>query len=129
MKYDVDLGALDKLHHDLAKLVEKKKLHIKSACLIAEMDIDAEQLWVLRFYNENGVLPTIRQAREILKVHNQKRLTLKAFKGIMAESLMPQKLVFSYADIAPFFDKGQSPEEMKRDILKVLSNWKNNVRK
>lgn len=128
MKYDVDLGVLDKLHSGLMELVEKKKLHIKSACYIADMDIDAEQLWVLRFYNENGVLPTIRQAREILKVHNQNRLTLKAFRGIMAASLMPQKLVFNYSDIAPFFDKGQQPEEMKRDVLKVLSNWKNTLR-
>lgn len=125
MKYDIDLASLDNLHRDLAELLRKNKFHIKSACCLSKLDIDAEQLWVLRFYNDNSVLPTIRQAKEILKVHQQKRLTLKAFRGIMAESLVPQKLVFHYSDLAPFFDKGQSPEEMKRDILRVLSNWKN----
>ena len=125
MKYDADLASLDNLHSDLAKLLEKGKLHIKSACCLANLDIDAEQLWVLRFYTDNGVLPTIKQARDILKVHSQKRLTLKAFREIMVKSLVPQKLVFNYSDLAPFFDKGQSPEEMKRDILRVLSNWKN----
>ena len=125
MKYDIDLASLDNLHSGLAELLEKKKLHLKSACYLSNLDIDAEQLWVLRFYNENGVLPTIKQAKEILKVHQQKRLTLKAFRGIMAESLMPQKLVFNYSDIEPFFDKGRSTEEIKRDVLRVLCNWKN----
>ena len=83
---------------------------------------------MLRFYSENGILPTIKQAQEILKAHQQKQLTLKVFREIMAAKLMPQKLVFSYSDIAPFFDGGQSPEEMKRSVLKVLSNWKNRVK-
>ncbi len=125
MKYDVNLASLDNLHSGLAELLEKKKLHIKSACYLSNLDIDAEQLWVLRFYDENGILPTIKQAREILKVHEQKRLTLKAFHEIMKASLIPQKLVFNYSDIAPFFDKGQPAEEMKQGVLKVLSNWKN----
>jgi len=126
MKYDVDLASLDNLHGSLMELLEKGKLHIKSACYLSNLDIDAEQLWVLRFYDENGSLPTIKQAREILKVHNQKQLTLKAFREIMAASLIPQKLVFNYSDIEPFFDKGQFAEEIKRDVLRVLSNWKNN---
>lgn len=125
MKCDIDMGALDNLHSGLSELLEKKKWNIKSACYIATLDIDAEQLWVLRFYTENGVLPTIKQAQEILKVHYQKRLTLKTFRGIMAASLMPRKLVFDYGDIAPFFDEGMLPEKMKRDVLKVLSHWKN----
>lgn len=125
MKNDTDLGILDNLNNGLAELMNRKKLHIKSACCIAQLDIDAEQLWVLRFYNENGVLPTIKQAKDILKVYNQNRLTLKAFREIMATSLMPQKLVFNYSDIAPYFDKGLSPEEMKRDVLNILYYWKN----
>lgn len=125
MKQNFELSSLDNLHDSLVKLVERKKWNIKSACYISNLDIDAEQLWVLRFYNENSVLPTIKQAKEILKVHGQKRLTLKVFREIMAASLMPQKLVFHYSDIAPFFKKGQSIEAIKQDILKVLSNWKN----
>lgn len=125
MKYNVDSVSLNNLHSGLAELLEKKKLHIKSACYLSNLDIDADQLWVLRFYDENGILPTIKQAREILKVHEQKCLTLKAFRKIMTVSLIPQKLVFNYSDIAPFFEKEQSPEEMKQGVLKVLSNWKN----
>ena len=125
MKYNVDSVSLDNLHSRLAELLEKKKLHIKSACYLSNLDIDAEQLWVLRFYDENGILPTIKQAREILKVHEQKRLTLKAFRKIMTVRLIPQKVIFNYSDIEPYFDKGQSPEEIKQDILRVLSHWKN----
>jgi hypothetical protein len=125
MKYNVDSASLNNLHSGLAELLEKKKLHIKSACYLSNLDIDAEQLWVLRFYDENRILPTIKQAREILKVHSQKRLTLKAFREIMTVRLIPKKVVFNYSDIEPFFDKGQSTEEMKQGVLKVLSNWKN----
>ena len=125
MKYNDDSASLNHLHSGLAKLLEKKKLHMESACYLSNLDIDAEQLWVLRFYDENGILPTIKQAKEILKVHNQKRLTLKAFREIMKVGLTPQKVVFNYSDIEPFFDKGQSTEEMKQGVLKVLSNWKN----
>ena len=125
MKYNVDSVSLDNLHSRLAELLQKKKLHIKSACYLSNLDIDAEQLWVLRFYDENGILPTIKQAREILKVHEQKRLTLKAFRKIMTVRLIPKKVVFNYSDIESFFDKGQSTEEMKQGVLKVLSNWKN----
>ena len=125
MKYNVDSVSLDNLHSRLAELLQKKKLHIKSACYLSNLDIDAEQLWVLRFYDENGILPTIKQAREILKVHEQKRLTLKAFRIIMTVRLIPKKVVFNYSDIESFFDKGQSTEEMKQGVLKVLSNWKN----
>ncbi|MDL2253433.1 hypothetical protein LJC49_05085 [Ruminococcaceae bacterium OttesenSCG-928-I18] len=128
MKCDIGLDSLNNLHSSLAELLEKKKMNIKSACYLSELDIDAEQLWVLRFYHENGALPTIKQAKAIWETCKQKRLTLKAFRKIMDTSLIPQKLVFNYSDIAPFFDKGCPPEDMKRDVLKVLSNWKNNTK-
>jgi hypothetical protein len=113
------------LHEDYSELLEKNKLHEKAATYISNLDIDAEQLWILRYYTENGVLPTIKQAQEIWEVHGKRKLTLKAFRGIMASSLVPKKIVFNFDDLAPFFDKYKSPEEIKQDVLHVLTNWKN----
>jgi hypothetical protein len=124
-----DIGTLGNLHEDYSALIHSGKLHTKSACYLSGLDIDAEQLWVLRFYREHGILPTIRQAKAIRETCDNKKLTLKAFRGIMEPSLRPKKLVFDYTDLSPFFSEGTPPEEMKRDIVKVLTNWKNNINK
>ena len=117
----------DNLHPDLMQLLERKKLNAKSAAYISALDVDAEQLWVLRFYSENGILPTIKQAKEIWETHEKKKLTLKAFRAIMQTSLKPKKIVIDYCDVQPFFEDYKTPDEIKQDILKVLSNWKNNL--
>ena len=117
------------LHDELAELVEKQKWNIKAARHIACLDVDAEQLWVLRFYKENGILPTIKQAEEIREVHGRKKLTIKAFKAIMASRLKPRWIVFHYEDVAQYFEETATPEDMKHDILRVLSNWKNRENK
>lgn len=127
MIFQQKTSPLDNLHTDLIALIEKKKLNVKAAHYLADLDIDAEQLWVQRYYLRNGILPTIKQARQIWEAYEQNQLTLKAFREIMAVSLVPQKLVFNYSEMAPFFDEDLSPDEMKRSILKVLSNWKNNI--
>ncbi len=126
--YD-DLGSLSNLHEDYSALISSKKLHIKSAYYLSGLDIDAEQLWVLRFYREHGILPTIKQAREIRETCDKKKLTLKAFRAIMEPRLHPRKLVLDYDELAPFFDDGTPPEDIKRDIIKVLTRWKNNLNK
>ena len=113
------------LHEDYRVLLEKNKLNEKAAIYISNLDIDAEQLWILRFYSENGVLPTIRQAQEIWEMYRKRKLTVKAFRGIMASSLVPKKIVFNYDDLEPFFEDCISPEEIKQGVLRVLSTWKN----
>lgn len=118
---------LANLHDELAKLVEKKKWSTKAACHIACLDIDAEQLWVLRFYKENRILPTIKQAEEIREVHDRKKLTVKKFKDIMSSRLNPKWLVFHYDDIMQFFEDNIAPDDMRKDVLNILSKWKNGV--
>lgn len=129
MKNYADMGSLDNLHEDYSELIEKKKLNIKSAYYLSGLDVDAEQLWVLRYYKENGILPTIKQAREIRETCDRKTLTLKAFRTIMEPSLRPKKLVLDYSELSPFFGEDTPPEKMKHDIIKVLSLWKNNINK
>lgn len=123
-KYDKN-SVLTNLHDELAEMLEKKKWNIKAARHIACLDIDAEQLWVLRFYKENGILPTIKQAKEIKEVHDKKKLSIKVFKAIMSSSLKPKWIVFHYNDIARFFDETTASHDMKKGVLNVLLNWKN----
>lgn len=122
-------NVLANLNDELFEFVEENKWSIKAACHIACLEIDAEQLWVLRFYKENGILPTIKQAKEIKEVHDKNKLTVKAFKAIMSSRLKPKWLVFHYNDISRFFEETITPDEMKHDVLKVLSNWKNKINK
>lgn len=119
-------NVLTSLHNELAEMVERKKWNIKAARHIARLDIDAEQLWVLRFHKENGILPTIKQAEKINEAYDSKKLTVKAFKAIMASRLKPKWLVLHYDDVALLFERNATPEEMKYDVLKILQNWKNN---
>lgn len=129
MENSTVLHSPENLHPELAQLLERKKLNAKSAAYISALDVDAEQLWVLRFYSENGILPTIRQAREIWETHEIRKLTLKAFRAIMQTSLKRKKIVIDYCDLQPFFEDYKTPDEIKQDILKVLTNWKNNFNK
>lgn len=127
-KYDKN-DVLANLHYELAEMVEKKKWNIKAAHHVAGLDIDAEQLWALRFYRENRILPTIKQAIEIREVYDRKKLTIKAFRAIMSSRLKPKWLVFHYEDVSQFFEETATPEDMKHDVLRVLSNWKNRANK
>ena len=126
MKNHENIGSLDNLHEDFLSLLEKKKLHPQSAAILSTLDIDAEQLWVLRFYKEHGAIPTIKQMQAIKAAFDKKKLTVKACRGILSASLQPKKIVLDYTDVAQFFDDDSSIEEIKQGILKVLSNWTNN---
>ena len=126
MKNTAKTDCLVNLHNDFCELIEKGKLNIKSAVYISNLDINAEQLWVLRFYKQHHVLPTIKQAKMIAEACEKKKLTLRLFRSIMETLFKRQKLVIDYSDLAPFFDEGTLPEQMKADIIKGLSYLTNN---
>lgn len=116
----------ENLHTDIKSLVESGLLNQKVIPYLSKLDIDAEQLWILRFYNQYGILPTIKQSRQIHEAYLQNKLTLKRFYSIMETKLKPQKVIFAYQDFAPFFEEGISSTEIKERIIKILSNWQNN---
>lgn len=91
------------------------------------MDIDAEQLWVLRIFKEKGLLPNEKQAKEIKSTFDKKQLSLKKLDEIMGVAKIgkTQKIVFNYEDFTPYFKDDISPEDLKAEILKVISYWKN----
>lgn len=116
----------DNLHTDLKSLIESGQLNQKAIPYLSQLDINAEQLWILRFYHQYGILPTIKQSKQIQEVYSQKKLTLKRFYAIMETKLKPQKVIFAYRDFIPFFDEGITPDEIKKKVIEILSNWQNN---
>lgn len=115
------------LHTELFVLFDKGKIHLRSAEYLSFLDIDAEQLWVLRFYKQYSLLPTIKQSKLLYEAFTRKKLTLKVFATIMEKGLTPQKVIFTYSDFVPvYFEEGTSREQIKMETLKVLAFWKNN---
>lgn len=115
------------LNPELLELVNQNKLCLASGAYLSHLDIDAEQLWVLRIFKEKGLLPNEKQAREIKATVEKKKLTLKKLDEIMGVANIgkTQKIVFSYEDFTPYFEEDIPPEELKAEILKVISYWKN----
>lgn len=116
----------DNLHTDLRALLESGLLNPKAIPYLSQLDIDAEQLWILRFYHQYDILPTIKQSRQVQEAYAQKKLTLKRFYTIMETKLKPQKVIFAYNDFEPFFEEGITTEKIKEKVLKLLSNQQNN---
>lgn len=126
MPNDFDKDNADNLHPEIKALIESGKMNPKTIPYLSGLDIDAEQLWVLRFYHQYGVLPTIKQSKQLQQLYVAKKLTLKTFQNIMETKLKPQKVTFSYNDFSPFFEEGITSDEIKVKVIKILSNWQNN---
>ncbi len=126
MKKTIFEGIEGALHEELQDLLALGKLHAKSAVYISCLDVDTEQVWVLRYYHKHNILPKVKEAKEIYLAYQKNKLSLRRFDEIMAARHHPQKVVFSYSDLSVFFDSGISVEEIKKQTLKVLSYWNNN---
>lgn len=110
---------------ELMEMLDKGNIAMTPAYEIAFLKKD-EQKKLIEAIAYVQSSPSVSQAQRIKKLSQTGELTLQEMKDILAEVKKGEinRVDFKNAQLYQFFPKEYTAKQMKREILKILSQWK-----
>ena len=116
---------VNELIPEMLELLDKGKIAFTPAYEIAFLE-DEEQRMLIEAMSYAQSSPSVSQAQRMKKLSQAGELTLQEMKDILAEIKKGEinRVDFKNGQLYQFFPREYSAKQMKREILKILTEWK-----
>ena len=120
---------LTRLHPDLLKMVDEKKIGLSIAYKIANLSMD-EQMFLLTAIESEQAYPSLSQIIQIENLRKTNSLNADEVLSIMIEQKKPIKneITLSADKIRKFFPKNYTTVQIEEKLIYILEAWSKFIR-